>query len=415
MERKKGASLRSGWGPEEETMIKTIFNKRKSKDKQVVSSVPTYLHPFDGESGLYIFDFFHEMLNAERKRAERSGRPFLLMLIHIDGVFDATEKDMAVWQIAGILFSLTRDTDIKGWYKQGSILGVIFTDSDGKTTNLPLQKIKDNLLKVLDPEKISKIEISLHVFPEEQRDEQSASLTDMTLHTDMSKKNETRRTSLIIKRVLDVFGSLVGIVIFSPFFFIIPLLIKCTSKGPIFFRQTRVGHYGNKFTLLKYRSMQVNCDSNVHKEYIKKFIHEKSIYKSDNGNGGDNGNGQGNSKPVYKICGDRRVTPIGNFLRKTSLDELPQFFNVLRGEMSLVGPRPPIPYELENYDVWHRRRVQEVKPGITGLWQVKGRSSTNFDEMVRLDLQYSREWSIWLDLKIIIETPVVMLFGKGGY
>lgn len=396
-------------------MIKNVFNNRKSKDTEAESSASFHLHPFDGESGLYLFDFFHEMLNTERKRAERSGRPFLLMLIHIEGVFDAAEKDTAIGKIAGLLFSMTRDTDIKGWYKQGSIMGIIFTESNGINTYDLQRKLKDNLLKVLGAEKTRKIEISLHHFPEEHGDEQSDLLVDMTLHTDISKKNRKRRTSLIIKRVLDLCGSLVGIVLFSPFFFIIPICIKCTSKGPVFFRQTRVGQYGKKFTFLKFRSMLVNCDANVHKEYIKKFIREKSSYKSDNGNGGDNGNRQGNSKPIFKICDDRRVTPIGKFLRKTSLDELPQFFNVLRGEMSLVGPRPPIPYELENYDVWHRRRVHEVKPGITGLWQVTGRSSTDFDEMVRLDLQYSGEWSIWLDLKIIFKTPLVLLFGKGGY
>jgi lipopolysaccharide/colanic/teichoic acid biosynthesis glycosyltransferase len=407
--------LRSGRVPEEETMIKNLFNKRKNKDPQVARSASSHLHPFDGESGLYLYDFFHEALSKERKRAERSGRPFLLMLVHIDRVFDAEEKDTVIGKMAALLVSMTRDTDVRGWYKQGSILGIIFTEVNGIDTYHLQRKLKDNLLAVLGAEKTRKIEISLHVFPEEPSDEQSDGPADMTLYTDLSKKNGIRRTALIIKRVLDVCGSLVGIVLFSPFFLIIPLCIKYTSKGPVFFRQTRVGQYGKKFTFLKFRSMKVNCDANVHKEYIKKLIREKSSYKSGNGNGGENGNGQGNSKPIYKICDDPRVTPIGNFLRKTSLDELPQFLNVLRGEMSLVGPRPPIPYELENYDVWHRRRVFEVKPGITGLWQVKGRSSTNFDEMVRLDLQYSREWSIWLDLKIIFETPLVLLFGKGGY
>ena len=396
-------------------MIKTLFNKRKSKDTKAVSTSSFYLHPFDGESGLYPVYFFHEVLKTERKRAERSVRSFLLMLIHIDEVFDDAEKDTAIRKIAAVLSSMTRDTDLKGWYKQGSILGIIFTESKGIDTDKLQRKLKDNLLAVLGAERTLKIELSLHFFPEKQSDEQSGGPADMTLYTDMSKKKGSRRTSLIIKRVLDVCGSLAGIVLFSPFFLIIPLCIKCTSKGPVFFRQTRVGQYGKKFTFLKFRSMQVNCDVNIHKEYIKKFICEKSSYKSDNGDGGDNGKGQGNSKPIYKICDDRRVTSIGNFLRKSSLDELPQFFNVLRGEMSLVGPRPPIPYEVEKYDVWHLRRIHEVKPGITGLWQVKGRSLTSFDEMVRLDLQYSKEWSIWLDLKIIFETPLVVLSGKGGY
>jgi lipopolysaccharide/colanic/teichoic acid biosynthesis glycosyltransferase len=118
---------------------------------------------------------------------------------------------------------------------------------------------------------------------------------------------------------------------------------------------------------------------------------------------------------VYKIVNDPRVTPTGRFLRRSSLDELPQFFNVLKGDMSLVGPRPPLPYEFERYSSWHRRRVLEVKPGLTGLWQVYGRSRTNFDEMVRLDLQYASQWSLWLDLKILLKTPIAVAFGGGGY
>ncbi len=127
------------------------------------------------------------------------------------------------------------------------------------------------------------------------------------------------------------------------------------------------------------------------------------------------GYGYWGPKVVYKITNDPRITPLGRFLRKTSLDELPQFINVLKGEMSLVGPRPPIPYELENYDAWHRHRLLGKKPGITGLWQVKGRSKTTFDSMVRLDLQYIREWSLWLDVKLLLQTPLAVLRGKGAY
>jgi lipopolysaccharide/colanic/teichoic acid biosynthesis glycosyltransferase len=121
------------------------------------------------------------------------------------------------------------------------------------------------------------------------------------------------------------------------------------------------------------------------------------------------------SPEIYKIVSDPRVTQTGRLLRKSSLDELPQLINVLKGEMSLVGPRPPLPYEYERYSTWHRRRLMEVKPGITGLWQVNGRSRTTFDEMVRLDLEYVRSWSIWLDLKILLRTPAAVLSGEGAY
>ena len=155
--------------------------------------------------------------------------------------------------------------------------------------------------------------------------------------------------------------------------------------------------------------MYVDSDQTKHKEYVTKFITESR-------NGGTNGNGSSLAQNgVYKLTNDSRVTPVGGFLRKTSLDELPQFFNVLIGDMSLVGPRPPIPYECEKYDLWHKRRILEVKPGITGLWQVKGRSSTTFDEMVRLDLNYVTHWSLLLDLKILVQTPFAVLKGKGAY
>ena len=337
------------------------------------------------------------------------------MLIHIDNALDPGEKQEAVSKIAVILPSLTRETDIKGWYKQGSIMGIVLTETDGTGAVILLDNIRGELLAQMHIDIVRRIEISLHAFPGEQGTDPTDGPVDMTLYSDLSQKIAARRISLIMKRVIDVFGSLTGIILFSLFFLIVPIWIRITTKGPALFRQKRVGQFGKVFTMLKFRTMKVDCDPQIHKEYIRKLIQEKSCYSGDNGNGANNGNGNGDLKPVYKICDDPRITPIGRYLRKTSLDELPQFLNVLWGEMSLVGPRPPIPYELENYDPWHWRRIFEVKPGITGLWQVKGRSSTNFDEMVRLDLQYSREWSIWLDLKIIFTTPIVLFSGKGGY
>src|SRR5207302_5240845 len=137
---------------------------------------------------------------------------------------------------------------------------------------------------------------------------------------------------------------------------------------------------------LKFRSMYANNDPRIHQEYVARLIEGKADLK----------HAKDSKTGVYKLTNDPRITPLGGFLRKTSLDELPQFLNVFIGNMSLVGPRPPVLYEFQRYDVWHRRRVLELKPGITGLWQVMGRSKTTFDEMVRLDLKYARAWSIWL-------------------
>jgi lipopolysaccharide/colanic/teichoic acid biosynthesis glycosyltransferase len=150
--------------------------------------------------------------------------------------------------------------------------------------------------------------------------------------------------------------------------------------------------------------MYVDNDHSVHKEFVTQMItRELDRDKSERNQG------------VYKLTSDKRITRLGKFLRRTSLDELPQFINVLRGDMSLVGPRPPIPYELAAYQTWHRRRLLEVKPGITGLWQVTGRSTVDFDEMVRLDLRYATSWTPWLDLRILIRTPAAVIKGSGAY
>ena len=151
--------------------------------------------------------------------------------------------------------------------------------------------------------------------------------------------------------------------------------------------------------------MHVNNNDSIHREYIRNFIANRAC----------DAGGSENGDKIFKIQDDPRVTRIGSFLRKTSLDELPQFFNVLRGEMSLVGPRPPIPYEVEDYSAWHQYRIIAKKPGITGLWQVTGRSLTAFDGMVRLDLRYIRSWSLWLDVKLLLATPLAVFRGKGAY
>jgi len=185
---------------------------------------------------------------------------------------------------------------------------------------------------------------------------------------------------------------------------LIALTIKFTSQGPVFFKQQRVGRFGKTFTFLKFRSMYVNNDSKVHEEYVKKLIKDAADPVSTNKSGAG----------VYKLVNDKRITPLGKFLRRSSLDELPQFLNVLVGDMSLVGPRPPIPYELAAYQTWHRRRLLSVKPGITGLWQVMNRSTVKFDEMVRLDLRYASTWTPWLDVKILLRTPAAVIKGTGA-
>jgi exopolysaccharide biosynthesis polyprenyl glycosylphosphotransferase len=282
---------------------------------------------------------------------------------------------------------------------------VIFTETNGVDVEVLRCKVIGKLGAVVPEREGSRVIVSFHVFPADKGDQRSLPPADLTWYPDIPTQERSRQGAALLKRMMDAVGSVVGILIFSPVLIAASLLIKLTSQGPVLFRQERVGQYGKKFTFLKFRSMYVNNDESVHREYVQKLI-EGTV------DGRDSRSGE---PQVFKITEDKRVTPIGGILRKTSMDELPQFFNVLRGEMSLVGPRPPIPYEVEKYDIWHRRRVMEIKPGITGLWQVKGRSSTTFDDMVRLDLQYAKEWSIWLDIKILLKTPWAVLRGKGAY
>jgi len=244
---------------------------------------------------------------------------------------------------------------------------------------------------------LSQIWISCHVFPEDDSNGDFDG-PNRIFHID-GEKDVHRKYPALTKRAIDVFGSLAALIVLSPLILIISLMIKMTSKGPVFFKQKRVGQFGKEFTFLKFRSMYVNSDPGIHQEYIRRLIDRKV----------DEGGG------AYKIKNDPRVTPLGRILRKSSLDELPQFLNVLNGEMSLVGPRPPIPYEFESYSLWHRRRILEAKPGITGAWQVYGRSRTTFDEMVRMDLRYIRNQSLWLDVKILLKTPFVVISGDGAY
>jgi lipopolysaccharide/colanic/teichoic acid biosynthesis glycosyltransferase len=211
----------------------------------------------------------------------------------------------------------------------------------------------------------------------------------------------SRIGAMAAKRAVDIVFSLAVIVLGLPFYALIAALIKITSEGPVLFVQDRVGKDCRPFKFYKFRTMLVDCNDSQHRNFAEDFIKGRLMHDEENGR-------------VFKLKNDPRVTSIGRFLRRSSLDELPQFINVLRGEMTLVGPRPPLAYELALYKEWHRGRLG-AKPGLTGLWQVSGRSTVPFDEMVMLDLYYIENWSLALDMKIILRTVPVMVFGLGGY
>lgn len=196
----------------------------------------------------------------------------------------------------------------------------------------------------------------------------------------------------MVKRGMDVLGGAVGLAFFSPLIGAIALAIRIDSQGPVFFRQQRLGEQEHPFEVIKFRSMRVGAEAE-----------QEQLLALNEADG-----------PLFKIRDDPRLTRVGRWIRRTSLDELPQFLNVLRGEMSLVGPRPPLALEVAEYQGWHRKRLS-VKPGITGLWQVSGRSDLAFDEMCLLDIYYIENWSLWLDVRIILRTVPQFFLGKGAY
>jgi exopolysaccharide biosynthesis polyprenyl glycosylphosphotransferase len=354
-------------------------------------------------------DAFVSMLYLERRRAERAQNRFVLILVDVQKVVSGVSgKDRMVQMLAKSLSEATRETDIIGWYLDNSLMGVIGTELGKASNELVQKRFLDKLRKIFEStlgiEKSASISVSFHFFPEEYASGANDHSANIKLYPEIQKREDARKVPLAIKRAIDLAGSAAALVFLSPVFAAVALAIKFSSKGPVLFRQERLGQHGKTFTVLKFRSMREDCDAKIHQQYVEQFIA-----------GQVDGGSEAAAKPVFKIQKDPRVTPIGRFIRKTSLDELPQFWNVLRGEMSLVGPRPPLAYEFRKYEVWHRRRVLEIKPGITGLWQVEGRSRTRFDEMVRLDLKYATAWSVWLDLKILAQTPGAVIQGEGAH
>lgn len=351
---------------------------------------------------------FLRNVRLERRRSERSRQPFVLMLLQPQRAA-ANDGTAAMLERAAVaLLSTIRETDVAGWYKP-RCLGVIFAEVGARDQAAVIGALRtrtaDALRSRLRPDEIEQLQLSFHWFPDDWKDGGPGGPDGVPLYSDLTQPQDGKTLPLAIKRAIDILGSALILLALSPLLLLIALAIKLTSPGPVIFRQERIGRHGVPFTLYKFRSMYVQSDPGLHREFITRYIAGAA-----DGHGGTTTNGV-----VYKLTKDPRVTPVGRLLRKTSLDEFPQLFNVLRGEMSLVGPRPPIRYELEAYDVWHRRRLLEAKPGVTGLWQVTGRSRLRFDDMVRLDLQYAKTWSLWLDLKILIRTARVMLSGTGAY
>jgi lipopolysaccharide/colanic/teichoic acid biosynthesis glycosyltransferase len=348
-------------------------------------------------------DLFRHILIGERKRADRLDQPLVVMMLTASDLDGA--QTSAIWrQAIEAIFVHIRETDVVGWLERRAAIGIVLHELHSATEAVSREleaRVLRELTRNLDAETVSRFAVRFHVLPRPGAVEEYA----VPLQPHFVAPRRTRRRDVFydrMKRVFDVNVSLTLLLVLAPLFLLIAALVKLKSPGPIFFRQPRVGRSLKPFAMLKFRTMHVNADPKLHHEFMTRFINAGG----QNQECGTNG--------IFKIVDDPRITPIGHVLRKTSLDELPQLWNVLRGEMSLVGPRPPLPYEVQQYKPWHTRRVIEATPGITGLWQVGGRSQTTFEDMVRLDLRYARNRSFWTDIKILLATPGAVVSGKGA-
>jgi lipopolysaccharide/colanic/teichoic acid biosynthesis glycosyltransferase len=347
---------------------------------------------------------FAAVLRQERRRAERSGRQFALMLLDGKELSPAANGYGVLQTIATTLANAMRETDVVGWYEYDGIAGVILTELGEGDMQAALNGVEQrvsNLVRNAFPAPwMNSIRISFHIFPEQWNFENPGGGLDARLYPDLRENSRRRRTWQVLKRGIDIFGSLLCILLASPLLILCTLAILATSPGPVLFRQQRIGRYGIPFVIYKFRSMHIRADPAVHEAYVRSLIEGRAAADD--------------KHKIFKLCNDSRITWVGRIMRRTSLDELPQLFNVLKGDMSLIGPRPPILYEVVRYRHWHRRRLLAMRPGLTGLWQVSGRCRLPFDEMVRLDLLYADRQSLWLDLRILLKTPWAIVSGDGA-
>jgi lipopolysaccharide/colanic/teichoic acid biosynthesis glycosyltransferase len=351
--------------------------------------------PRPGNSAAYILGVgvLRQALLREQKRAERQGLTFAVLVIdrsHLPGDAEAWEP------VVRAATDARRDEDAVGWLEDGAVLAIIVPDATREATHALCRRFRQRLAATLGDEAAG-TSTRLYVYGVDSED-LGAHLPPVDLLIDTFARPHRAAPRDIAKRALDIIGSLALLALFSPVMLLAWLAVKVSSRGPALFRQVRIGERGEPFEMLKFRSMRVDNDPSVHQAYVEWFITQSGTQAR-------------TGTEVFKLTADPRITRVGHWLRKTSLDELPQFINVLRGDMSLVGPRPPLPFEVDRYQPWHRRRVLDARPGITGLWQVKGRSRSTFDEMVRMDLDYARSRSLWMDIRILAATPVAMIKG----
>lgn len=345
---------------------------------------------------LYGIDFIKQ-LRFEMLRSQRSDSALSLILLELDK--EAYEETIAMNKVLNLVRVNIRGIDIIGFLNEKTIAILLpYTNEEGA---------KAICGKLVSLNQNTHFSTTIATYPDqifESLVENGYIRSEAFFFELYDSMDGTSWFQSKLKSGIDMVGSVICILTLMPVILMTALAVKVTSPGPVIFKQLRLGKKGIPFTFYKFRSMYVSMDDQIHREYTQNLI-----------NGQQEEVNQGSEeKPLYKIKSDPRITRIGKFIRKTSIDELPQFFNVLKGEMSLVGPRPALSYEVEKYKPWHLRRILEVKPGITGLWQVQGRSVVGWDDSVRLDIQYIKKRSLIFDLKILLRTVKVVLTCKGA-
>jgi lipopolysaccharide/colanic/teichoic acid biosynthesis glycosyltransferase len=348
---------------------------------------------------------FRKELEREKRRSDRSKAPLSLVLFQID--LDA-RRTVAFLED---LHRVTRQTDVVG-HVGNDLIALLCPDTDATGIRSALRKIEASAqghavrtTAVVTHPNILFDRISSGELTGEPAKSDANVEAILLSHAFVYERLERNRLGYALKRVIDVVGALAGMVLLSPLMLLAGLAVRLTSRGPIIFRQTRLGQGGKPFTFYKFRSMVAGGDDRIHRAYVADFISGKIDPRESSAE---------TAARFYKLRSDPRITAVGRFIRKTSIDELPQLWNVFKGDMSLVGPRPPVPYEASRYQAWHLHRLLSAKPGITGLWQVEGRSKVSFDEMVRMDLRYIRDCSLNLDLRILAKTVKVVLRCEGA-
>lgn len=333
-------------------------------------------------------------LRHEMRRSDRSGAALSLVVFRLEAPLGAMHEGMR--QLLTAVCAGKRETDLAGCAGAG-IVAVICPETDTAGAQRFVEKMAAKGLPEGCSTKVATYPDS--VFDELAQAVREASAQAQPLQIPFATDESS---GYAFKRVLDIACASLALVLLLPLMLVVAIAIAATSPGPVIFRQIRLGKGGVPFVFYKFRSMHTNSDDRIHRQYVAELIKGETAAGSEGG------------AKIYKIRSDPRIFAVGKVIRKTSIDELPQLFNVLRGDMSMVGPRPALPYEVENYQAWHLRRILAIRPGITGLWQVEGRSRVPFDEMVRMDLRYIRDCSLWLDVSLMLRTFKAVLRCDGA-